>query len=165
MRAALILAFALALASGAGAATADPTEAWKPIHAFIGTWKGVRPAAQGAVKVTRTYASAPTNHHIEITEKGGDRSRAVWGVVSFDPQRQALVLRHFAADGAASDVAHDPAATTGDQLVFASADSEGARTRITYERAGWRNFVERIELASGSGPYTLVSETRFVRQD
>jgi hypothetical protein len=165
MRAALILAIALAFASGASAATVDPTEVWRPIHTFIGTWKGVRPGTEGAVKVTRTYASAPTNHHIEITEKGGDRARAVWGVVSFDPQRQGLVLRHFAPDGSASDVALDPSASTGDQLVFASAGAEGARTRITYERAGWRNFVERIELATGSGPFTLVSETRFVRQD
>jgi hypothetical protein len=159
MRAALILAAALAFASGANAAAVDPTEAWRPIHAFIGTWRGVR--ADG--KVTRTYASAPTNHHIEITEKANG-PQAVWGVVSFDPQKQGLVLRHFGADGTASDVALDPAASTADQLVFASPESETTRTRITYERAGWNNFVERIELSTGGGAYTLVSETKFVRK-
>jgi hypothetical protein len=166
MRAALVLALAISFASAAGAATLDATEAFRPMHPFIGTWKGTRGGAEAPVKVTRVYASAPTNHHLEITESGGGRSPAgVWGMLSFDPQRQGLVLRHFGADGSASDLVFDPAASTDERLVFTSLESEATHTRITYERAGWKNFVERIELSTSGGPFAVVSETKFVRKD
>jgi len=154
MRAALFLAFALAFASAAGAANTDPTEAWRPMFSFIGSWKGTRAGVAGPVKVTRVYASSPTNHHLEITEKGAGPA-AVWGMVSFDAQREVLVLRHFAPDGTTSDATFDAARSTPDQLVFAGPDA-----RITYERAGWKSFVERVEVSGA-----LVSETRFVRKD
>ena len=165
MRTAVALALAASLITAGNAAIADPADAWRPMYSFIGTWKGTRAGNEESVKVTRAYTSAPTNHHIEITESGGGKSRAVWGVVSFDAQRQALVLRHFAADGSASELPLDPAASTTDQLVFVSPESEGARTRITYERSNWRNLVERIENAADGAPFTVVSETRFERKD
>ena len=166
MRAALVLALALSVASMAGAATTDPAEAWKPMYTFIGAWKGTRAGANGPARVTRVYASAPANHHLEITETGGGRSPAtVRGTVSFDPQRQGLVLRQFAVDGSASDLALDPASSTADQLVFSSLESEATRTRITYERTGAKAFVERIEHAKGGEPFAVVSETRFVRAE
>jgi hypothetical protein len=136
------------------------------MHPFIGTWKGTRAGADRPVKVTRVYASAPTNHHLEITETGGGLKRpAVWGMVSLGPQRPALVLRQFAADGSAWDLTLDPAASSTDQLVFSSSSSEATRTRITYERTGPKSFVERIEHSAGGEPFAVVSETRFVRAD
>lgn len=166
MRAAMVLALAVSITSLAGAATIDPVDAWRPIHPFIGTWKGTRAGTDGPAKVTRAYTTAPTNHHLEITETNGGRSRpAVRGMVSFDPQRQVLVLREFAADGSTSDLALDPTASTTGRLVFASLESEAARTRITYERMGAKTFVERIEHSVGGEPFAVVSETRFVRTD
>ncbi len=165
MRFAWMLALAVLIGPEASAAAVDPTEAWRPMHVFIGTWKGTRSGAEGPTKVTRVYAPAATNHHLEITEKGGGSPAAVWGVVSFDAQRQALVLRHFAADGSASDTAFDSAASSDERIVFASPESDAGRTRITYERTGWNAFVERIELAQSGGPYTVVLETRFERKN
>ena len=165
MRAVLVLALAASLVTFASAATVDPTEVWKPMHSFIGTWRATRPANGGNVKVTRVYASASTNHHLEITEKSGGNAQAVWGVVSFDPARQALILRHFAPDGSASDVALDTAASTEDQLIFASPETETTRTRITYSRSGWNAFVEKVELAGASGTFAVVSETQFERKN
>jgi hypothetical protein len=164
MRAVLVLALAVSVASMASAATVDPTAVWRPMYPFLGTWKGTRAGANGPVTVTRGYASSATNHHLEITETGGGRTQAAWGIVSFDPERQALVLRHLDADGSSSDLAFDPA-STADRLVFASPESSATRTRVTYERAGWNNFVERVEVAAGGGPFTVVAETRFVRKD
>ncbi len=166
MRAALVLALAISSSSFAKAADVAPAEAWRPIYPLLGTWQGTRTGADGPVRVTRVYASAPTNHHLEITERGSGRAAAaVWGMVSYDPQRQGLVLRHFGPDGSAADAMFDPAASTADQLVFGSADSEPTRTRITYARTGWNNFVERIELSAGGAPFTVVAETRFERKD
>ena len=166
MRAALVLALAVSITSLAHAAAVDPADAWRPLYPFIGTWSGTRAGATGPVKVTRGYMAAATNHHLEITENGGGHGRgAVWGIVSFDPQRQVLVLRQFGADGSASEAALDPAASSGERLVFASPESEAARTRISYERTGANVFVERIEHAAGGEPFALVSETRFTRKD
>jgi hypothetical protein len=166
MRAALVLALAVSITSWAGAASVDPADVWRPMHPFIGTWKGTRTGTDGAGKVRRVYATAPTNHHLEITETGSGRSRAgVRGMVSFDPQGQALVLREFAADGSAADLALDAATSTAERLVFASAESDAARMRVTYERAGAKAFVERIERSVGGEPLALVSETRFERTD
>jgi hypothetical protein len=169
MRAARLLAVAIslgALSAVAGAQGVDPADAWKPMYSFIGTWKGTRAGADGNAKVTRVYASAATNHHLEITESGGGRSKAaVLGMVSFDAQRQTLVLRQFATDGTAVDLVLDPALSTAGQVVFASGDAEPVRVRITYARAGARTFVERVERSAGSGPFAVVSETHFVRTD
>lgn len=166
MRSVWVLALAVSITSWAGAATINPADAWRPMQSFIGTWKGTRAGVDGPVKVTRIYASAPTNHHLEITEKGGSRSRAaVWGMVSFDPQRQVLVLRQFSTDGSASDMVLDPAASTSGQLVFSSSESAATRTRITYERTGAKTFVERIEHSAGREPFAVVSEARFERKD
>ena len=166
MRAALVLALAVSVGSSASAASVDPAEAWRPIRPLIGTWKGTRAGADGPIKLTRVYATAATNHHLEITETGGGRSRpAVWGIVSFDPARQVLVLRRFAADGSVSDLALDPLTATTGQLVFESVDPEAARTRITYKRDGTKILIERIERSAGSESFAPVSETRLVRKD
>jgi hypothetical protein len=165
MRAVLVLALAVSVASLANAASVDPADVWRPVTSSIGTWKGTRTGANGPVKVTRVYAAATTNHHLEIAETGGGRTRAVEGMVSFDPQRQLLVLRAFDADGSASDLALDPAASTAGQVVFASLEGDAARTRITYERTGAKAFIERIEHAAGGSQFAVVSETRFVRTD
>lgn len=166
MRGLLVLALAASITSLAHAGTVDPAEAWKPMHPFIGTWKGTRSGSDGSVKVTREIASAPTNHHLEITENGGGRSKpGVWGIVSFDAQKEVLVLRQFGADGSASDMTLDPSATTPERLVFTSLEAEATRTRITYERSGANLFVERIERSAGGAPFAIVSETQFVRKD
>lgn len=163
---ALVLALAVSTASWAGAAPADPAQVWAPMHRFIGTWKGTRAGAEGPAKVTRVLSSSATNHHLEIMEKGGGLPRAaVRGMVSLDAERQVLVLRQFATDGSATEAALDPAASTGDKLVFASPESEAARLRITFERTGARSYLERIERSEGGGTFEVVSETRFVRAD
>lgn len=155
MIAALVIAFAASTGSLSGAAVPDQTEAWRPMHAFIGTWKSV-----GGEKRTRVYASASTNHHLEITEAGPGHDRAVWGIVSYDSARRGLVLRRFVADGDALDLALDSASSTPEHLVF-----EGAGTRVTYDRAGWKNFVERVERPAGDASPALLVETRFERKD
>ena len=159
MFAALVLAVAVSTASPSGTAAPDQTEAWRPMHAYIGTWKSV-----GAEKRTRVYASAATNHHLEITESGADHDRAVWGIVSYDATRGGLVLRRFVADGDALDLALDPAASTAEHLVFEGPGAD-TRTRVTYDRTNWNSFVERVERSSGGEPFALLVETRFERKN
>jgi hypothetical protein len=144
------LLFLLLLAAPVKAADVDPTEAWRPMLSFIGSWNATRSGA----KFVRTYQSAATNHHLEVTEKAGGHDSSVWGIVSFDQGRGGLILRQFGADGSTAEAQLDFAGSTPDQLVFAGKD-----VRITYLRSGWNAFVERVEHGS-----TLVSETKFVRK-
>lgn len=170
MRAAWMLALALSLPSAATAATIEPSatatatidaaEAWRPMRPFMGSWKGTRTGSDKSVKVSRDYFPATTNHHLEIKERG-----AVWGVVSFDPQKQVLVMRQFDADGTTSDVVLNPAAASSGPIVFASPESEAKRTRITYEIVSPKAFVERIERAAGNEAFAVVAETRFERKN
>jgi len=162
----LVLGMAVSITSGASASPVDPAEAWRPLYTYVGTWKGTRVGADPPLKLTRVYASASANRHLQITETGSDRSRTeVRGVVSLDSQRGVLVLHLFAVDGSASDLALDSATSTDEHIVFASQDSESTRTRVTYERTGSKSFVERIEHAAGGEPFAVVSETRFERKD
>ena len=159
MFAALVLAFAASTGSPAVAVAPAPTEAWRPLYAYIGTWKST-----GAERRTRVYASAATNHHLEITESGSGHDRAVWGIVSYDGVRGVLVLRRFVADGEALDLALDPSASTAEHLVFEGTGPD-SRTRVTYDRPGWNTFVERVERSTGGTPFALLLETRFERKD
>lgn len=164
MRAALVLAVAVCIASFAHAAPVDPAEAWKPMVSFIGTWKGTRAGAEKPVRLTRVFASSPVNQHLEITESGGGRrGDALTATVTLDPQREVLVLHQLAGDGPAVDAALDDAASSAGKLVFES--EQAPRVRITYERADARHFTERVERASGSDAFALVTETQFVRSN
>jgi hypothetical protein len=165
MRPGLWLALAVVVSSLANADPVDPTVVWRPMYAFLGTWKGVRTGADRPVKLTRVYASAPSNQEIAITESGGGGTHATWGTVRFDAERPGLVLRQLAADASDADLALDSAASTAEKLVFASPESATARTRVTDERAGWNAFVERVERSAGGAPFAVVSETRFERRD
>jgi hypothetical protein len=140
------------------------------MYSFLGTWKGTGTGPAGPVQLTRSYASAATNHHIEITEEiRGHSPATVWGTVNYDPRLPGLVLHRFGAGGApdaeAAGLALDAAASTADRLVFTSAPAGGVRTRVTYEHAGWNAFVERVERADSSGAYTVLAETHFTRKD
>ncbi len=170
LAAALVLVLSAAAPSAVGDTVVAPTEAWRPMYSFLGSWKGTGTGPAGPVQLTRSYASASTNHHIEITEAVRGHSPAtIWGTVSYDPRLPGLVLRRYspgeAADGAAQDLALDAAASTADRLVFASAPTGAVRTRVTYEHAGWNVFVERVERADSSGAFTVLTETRFTRKD
>ena len=157
---------ALAIGSGARAESIDPAEAWRPMNAFIGSWKGTRTATAGAVKVKRVCAGASTNRHLEITETvAGGGKGAVRGIVSFNPQKQQLELHDFGMDGSEADPILDLLESTASKLVFASPESEATRIRITYERTGTNSFTERVERSSGGQPFSVVAETRFVRAD
>lgn len=160
------VALALAVGPGARAESIDPAEAWRPMNAFIGNWKGTRAATEGTVKVKRVCAGASTNRHLEITDAvGGHAKGVVRGIVSFDPEKQRLVLHDFGTDGSAADPVLDEVESVDGKLVFASPESDPTRIRITFERTGTNSFTERVERSSGAAPFAVVTETRFVRAD
>jgi hypothetical protein len=151
---------------------ANSTEAWAPLRAFIGSWSGVQSAAPGAAdapnskaaKLTRKFETGLNSKHLEVADRSNGSDWALAGVISFDAGHGALVLRKFAADGKVNDLALDAAASNTTHLVFAGAGEQPGRTRVTYDRSGWNDFVERVEYAPEGKEFSLVSETKFKRK-
>jgi hypothetical protein len=146
------------------AAASGPAEDWAPFYAFMGTWTGTRTGASGVVRVTRDYESIDGRQQLLVSE-GPASNRSPWGLVSFDPIRRGFVLRRLGADVGFSELVLSQVSGSGATLVF-DTESGGSSTdmRITDERHGQDEFVERVETRSKGALFTLVSETQFRRR-
>src|SRR5262249_48598289 len=104
------------------------------------------------------------NHRLLVSDRVGS-SRTPWGLVSYDPARGAFVLSRFGADGSTADLVLREVSDGGATLVFdAAPGNAGTVERITQERHGWTDFVERVESSANGSSFTLVSETQFRRK-
>ena len=166
MRAALVLLFlilpvsavhAQSVSSLAATGVTVPAEVWTPLRVFVGTWAAKRLDANGTVKVVRDYKPVLNNQHLQVTEDARGSAQP-WGLISYDAGKQGFVLRHFATDGSAQDLAYDSAASTDKELVFASAPEAG-NVRVSYRLVSWNEFVEKIERGDAAA-----TETTFKRK-
>jgi len=150
------------LITASGSATAD---GWAPFRAFMGTWSGTRTTSSGKVPVTRSYEAIAANQHLLVTDRVASE-RAPWGMVSFDSDRQGFVLRRFDSNGNVVDFVLSSVSDGGDRLVFDAVSNNGAAgvERITHERHGWDEYVERVEAGTNATALTVVSETQFHRK-
>jgi len=167
MRAALVLLFlilpvsavhAQSVSSLAATGVTVPAEVWTPLRVFVGTWAAKRPDAKGTVKVVRDYKPVLNNQHLQVTEEARGSAQP-WGLISYDAGKQGFVLRHFATDGSAQDLAYDSAASTDKELVFASAADAGQKVRVSYQLVSWNEFVEKVERGDAAA-----TETTFKRK-
>jgi hypothetical protein len=162
MQSAFLVYLALVTSSIAGVSSAVSPEAWSPMRVFVGAWAGSRSGSEGPHKVVRGYEPVEGNQQLQITERNGKQS-GVWGVIRFDPERQAFVLGRSLPNGEESVLVLEPVSSET-RLVFVSPEGSADRTRVSYERAGWNEFVERIEQATPGQDFVLVSEARFKRK-
>ena len=147
------------------ASAPPPLQDWKTFHPFIGTWSGTRTTARGTVSVTRSFESVDDNQHLLVSDRVAS-VESPWGLVSVDPIRDVFVLRRFRPDGGMDELVLSDVSNDGTTLVFDSALDNGASSveRITIERHGWSEFVERVEQRDHGAPFTVVSETQFRRK-
>jgi len=155
------LVFALMMTAGVSASAED----WKPFHPFVGTWTGTRATSTGKVSVTRYYESVGGNQHLLVSDRMAS-DPSPWGLVSIDPVRGGFVLRRFGADGSMVELVLSDVSNDGATLVFDTAPDDGGSSveRITLERHGRSEFVERVELRANGAPFALISETQFRRK-
>jgi len=162
----MIVALALAFAAvPAAAAEAPPAaETWQPVQVFIGSWSGARTAGGSEEKVVRQVESSTDNRQLVVLERPNGSDAASWGAIAFDDARQALVLRPYGEAGiAASELVLEKVDPNANRLVFTTPAGSPRPTRLTYELAGWNEYVERLEEGKDGGSFALVSETRFKR--
>ena len=153
------LTLALLLVSG----TADAALDWRPFYPLLGHWAGTRDAGGARINVSRDYETVAGNQHLLITEKAS--SRAPWGLIAYDDASDSFVLRRFAADGGERVLKLETIAPGGATLIFVGpAATAGGSERITFERQGWDQFTERVEVASDGANYALESEAHFRRR-
>jgi hypothetical protein len=160
----LILAAALV----SGGATVPPASAhdWAPLVPYVGVWSSARPESRGGAAVLRRYEPTADNRQLQVTEQAG-RNRSLWGVIRFDTEARELVLKRSDAAGRSGpDLFLDVQSSDPTTVVFASRPAGGtpAVERITLERDGWNEFVERVEAAADGKTFSVVSETRFQRK-
>jgi hypothetical protein len=159
------LVLAVVLTSGDGATSSSPKD-WAPLNAYVGAWRASVAVSNSKGPVIREYAPSADNQRLEVVEEVGKKRRP-WGAIRFDAARHVLVLTRFRANGVSeADLFLTGVSDDRRTLVFASEASSGAPAveRITLERRGWDEFVERVETAADGTAFVTVSETHFLRQ-
>ena len=154
-----LLGLGLAPALPAQGEPAPPAEAWSPVRVFIGSWTGTGADKE---KVTRQVASSTDNRRLVVLERAGDEV-ASWGEIAYDASRHNLVLQPREGGPELVLQTFEAPAPTPSRLVFASSEEGKQAARVTYEFAGWNEFVERLEERGADGRFTVTRETRFKR--
>lgn len=137
---------------------------WVPLNAYVGYWRATLQTSDGKVAVTRQYVPSQDNQQLEVTEQVG-RKHQPWAVVAYDDSHGGLVLQKSDGDGDPVIMYLQEVSGDGTRLEFVSDPESGASPveRITFQRHGWNDFVERQEVADDGETFTLVSEVLFHR--
>lgn len=143
-----------------GAGSSVPDDPWKAFEPLLGTWKGTGRGPAGESRVERIYERVLDGHFVHVRTRSvfaGNEAHPDgevhedWGMISFDPAREAFVLREFYTEGYVNTFLLDPQALMDGVLVFTTESSEGAppgmRARTTLEFPELGVMEELFELA------------------
>ena len=171
-----IFAVVAAVTLAAAAADAPTSDPWQPVRFLVGRWTGSVQGEAGNGTVTRSYEFTLAGTFIEernvstYPAQQKNRKGEVHehrSFISFDRNRQKLVLRQFHQEGFVNTYVLNAIESTGNVLVFDSESFEnldsGSRARETYEIYSSDEFVETFEVAGPGKPLDLYSRTRFTR--
>ena len=167
----LICIYLTACAAQQSASTDDP---WAAIRFLSGKWTGDVEGEPGKGKSEREYRFVLNGAYMEIRNKSTYAAQPKnpkgevhedWGMISYDKNREKLVLRQFHIERFVNQFVQEP--PDGPALRFTSEAIEniapGYRARETYRPTGPDSFVERFEIAAPGKEFEVYSETRFER--
>ncbi len=153
----------LLLSAALGAREAGPPAGrWGPLAALIGHWEGGGTGLGGRSETTHSYEPVIADQFLHMRTISrfepaeGETEGEVhedWGLFSYDPDREHVVLRQFLSEGYVNTyVLGDPGAgkADGGELVLTSTETEGAggtRARITIRFSGPDAYTMVLELA------------------
>ncbi|HKE58994.1 MAG TPA: hypothetical protein VKB46_19930 [Pyrinomonadaceae bacterium] len=164
---------AAALAAPAGEAKPDP---WQPVRLFIGHWTGTTEGQPGAGTVDRSYEFILSDHFIEEhststyppqeKNKTGEVHNHM-SVISYDRERNTLMIRQFHVEGFVNLYALNRAVSTPKQFVFESERFENFnnswKAKETYDIISQDEFIETFELAPPGKPFQVYSRNHLKR--
>jgi hypothetical protein len=169
----IVACLALAASAADDPVASDP---WQRVRFMLGRWTGTVQGESGNGTVTRSYEFTLAGHFIEERDvstypaQARNRKGEVdehRGFISYDRNRQALVLRQFQQEGSVNVYVLNEKESAGNVLVFDSENFEnhdtGFRARETYEVYSSDEFIETFEVAEPGKQLDLYSRTRFTR--
>jgi hypothetical protein len=175
---ALVVVAACGLAASPPAAT-PPVQAddpWSRVRVLEGEWIGTSQGEPGVGTVHRSYQFVLGHRFLHERNASAYAPKQPntpgelhqhWSFISFDKQRNRLVLRQFHQEGFVSEYAVDPEQSTERKLVFVSEAIENLdsrwRARESYEMPSADEFVETFELAAPGKQFEVYSRTSFRR--
>lgn len=152
-------------------------DVWAPMRALDGEWAGESKGEPGVGKVTRSYRFVLNGRFLEVRNKSvwapGEKNQKGevhedWGVISFDRNRKAFVLRQFHVEGFVNQYVWNPRESSG-AMVFTSEAIEnippGWRARESYRWTGKDELTETFALAEPGKEFAVYSESRLRRVD
>jgi hypothetical protein len=150
-------------------------DVWAPIRFLAGQWDGEVSGQPGSGRSVREYRFVLNDRYLEVRNKSTyppqpknpkGETHEDWGMISYDRNRKAFVLRQFHVEGFVNQYVSER--LPDGALRFTSEAIEnippGYRARETYAVTGPDSFVERFELAEPGKDFELYSETRFRRR-
>lgn len=167
------LLLALALLAADSSQSNDP---WERVRFLEGEWTGTAEGEPGLGTVHRTYQFVLNHRFLHERNVSAYAPRAEgqtgelhehWSMISYDRQRQRLVLRQFHQEGFVNQYVLDEEASADGRLDFVSEALENLDNRWraleTYEAASENAFTETFELAPPGGAFSVYSKTSFTR--
>lgn len=181
MRSTLLLcscALLAAVASAQNAAPApDAADPWAAVRFLEGEWRGSAEGEPGTGTVRRSYQFVLGARYLhERNVSSYDPKEAAtppevhehWSFLSYDRQRQRLVLRQFHQEGFVNQYIQVLEATTPQRIVFESEAIEnipsGWRARESYDLTGPDTFTETFELAAPGQEFAVYSKSSLRRE-
>ena len=182
MSAILLFCCALAATSGVAVRThevapappaADP---WVQVRFLEGEWTGTAEGEPGVGTVHRSYQFILGHRFLHERNFSAYSPKQLntpgevhqhWSFISFDKQRQRLVLRQFHQEGFVNQYVQVAEQSSPRRLVFASEALENLdgrwRARETYEVGSADDFTETFELAEPGKEFQIYSRNTFKR--
>jgi hypothetical protein len=162
-RALVAAAFLLAPLAG------QQPDPWAPLRSLEGAWAGDSKGKPGVGKAERTYQFILNGKFLHSKHQGvyPKETHEDWGLISYDRDRKAFVLRQFHVEGFVNQYVWTPADSTTGNIVFTSEAIEnipaGWRARETYKLISRDEFTETFELAGPGKEFAVYSQVRLPR--
>lgn len=171
-----LIAIVVLLIASAAVADDKKPDPWQPIRFMVGQWQGTVTGASGTGIVTRSYQLVLDDRFIQEhntstyaptykNPKGEVHEHL--GMVSYDRQRKALMMRQFHPESFVNLYALNASASKDGLLVFESEDFENFddawKAKETYEVISEDEFFETFELAPPGKSFEVYSRNHFKR--
>jgi hypothetical protein len=146
---------------------------WQPILFFLGKWEGTGERGNSSVEHTYEYILQDKFIHTKtkavFKPKEGEKTAEIhedWGIFSYDPAREKLILRQFLTEGFVNTYVLEEVGTQGKILIFATESTEGAggtQARLQYEILNEDEYSLVLELAPPGKEFFECSRMRMKR--
>ena len=157
-------------------AAEEKPDQWQPVRFFVGRWTGTTDGQPGHGTVERSYEFILRDQFIQehstSTYPAQERNKTGevhhhMSIISYDRDRNTLMLRQFHVEGFVNLYALNRSASTPKHLLFESEHFENFnnswKAKETYDIISPGEFIETFELAPPGKPFEVYSRNHLKR--